>query len=434
MGIIRAAVQSVSSALADQWLEVIEPNEMGETTVMTDGTAVRRDSKKGQNRKGTPGVISNGSVIHVYPNQFMLLVDGGRVIDYTAEEGYYTVDNSSEPSLFNGQFGDALQAAFDRVRFGGAAPTSQKVYYINLQEIKGIKFGTRTPINYFDNFYNAELFLRTHGTYSVKIVNPLLFFREAVPRNRQRVEMQDINEQFFNEFMEALQSAINQMSADGIRISYVSSKGRELGNYMADILDEEWEKLRGIQVQSVGIASISYDEESTRLIHMRNEGAMLGDPSVREGYVQGAVARGMQAAGSNSGGAMAGFMGMNMAMNAGGSVMGAASASNQAQMAQQAQQQAQAKPSADEWVCSCGAKNTGKFCSECGGAKPAKPGEWKCPECGKENHGNFCSECGTKRPGGLKCDKCGYVPDPNAPAPKFCPECGDPFDERDRAE
>ena len=229
----------------------------------------------------------------------MMLVDGGKVVDYTAEEGYYTVQNSSLPSLFNGQFGDALKESFNRVRYGGQTPYAQKVYYINLQEIKGIKFGTRTPINYFDLFYNSELFLRAHGTYSIKITDPLKFYAEAIPKNQDQVEIDSINEQYLAEFLEALQTSINQMSADGVRISFVASKGRELGRYMAETLDEEWNRLRGMEIQSVGIASISYDEESQKLINMRNQGAMLGDPSVREGYVQGAMARGFEAAGSN---------------------------------------------------------------------------------------------------------------------------------------
>lgn len=324
MGIIRAAAHAVGGGLADQWLEVIEPENMGEQTVFSAGVQTRR----GENRKRTPETVSNGSVIHVYPNQFMMLVDGGKVVDYTAEEGYYTVQNSSLPSLFNGQFGDALKESFNRVRYGGQTPYAQKVYYINLQEIKGIKFGTRTPINYFDLFYNSELFLRAHGTYSIKITDPLKFYAEAIPKNQDQVEIDSINEQYLAEFLEALQTSINQMSADGVRISFVASKGRELGRYMAETLDEEWNRLRGMEIQSVGIASISYDEESQKLINMRNQGAMLGDPSVREGYVQGAMARGFEAAGSNGSGAMAGFMGMGAGMNFGGGFMGAASASN----------------------------------------------------------------------------------------------------------
>ncbi len=253
MGIIRAAGKAIGGGLADQWLEVIEPGDMGDQTVFAAGRRIRR----GENVKGTDGTVSNGSVIHVYPNQFMMLVDGGKVVDYTAEEGYYKVDQSSMPSLFNGQFGDALKESFDRIRYGGQTPKAQKVFYINLQEIKGIKFGTRTPINYFDNFYNAELFLRAHGTYSIKITDPLRFYAEVIPKNADTVEINSVNEQYLAEFLEALQTSINQMSADGVRISFVASKGRELGKYMSDTLDEDWKKMRGMEIQSVGIASIS---------------------------------------------------------------------------------------------------------------------------------------------------------------------------------
>lgn len=411
MGLIHAAVSSVSGSLSDQFQDVVEPIDMGAQTVFTQGVV----KAKSRFKKETD-IISNGSVIHVYDNQFMILTDGGKIVDYSAEPGYFVVDNSSMPSLFQGQFGDSLKEAFERFKFGGQTPQSQKVYYINTQEIKGIRFGTRTPVNYFDTFYNAELFLRTHGTYSVKITNPLLFYANSVPRNAVHIDVDDINEQYLNEFMEALQAAINKMSGDGIRISYVASKSTELSRYMADVLDENWKKLRGLEVISVGIASISYDEESQKLINMRNQGAMMADPTIREGYVQSAIASGLQAAGSNPAGAGAAFMGMGMGMNAGGSFMGAASQTNMQQMqmnqayaqqqaaaqAAQAQQQApvqqapaQKAPAADSWTCSCGTVNTGKFCSECGRPRPKK--EWTCT-CGTVNTGKFCSECGRPRP------------------------------------
>ncbi|WP_243854938.1 SPFH domain-containing protein [Halalkalibacterium halodurans] len=351
MGIIKAAVSAVKGGLADQWLEVIEPQGMSDSTVMSVGVKVRPKDRRNQNFKGTEATVSNGSIIHVYPNQFMMLVDGGEIVDYTAEEGYYEVDFFGMPSMFNGEFGDSLKETFNRVKFGGVPSKTQKVYFINLQEIKGIKFGTRHPINYFDNFYNAELFLRTHGTYSIKIVDPIKFFMEAIPRNQSVVDIKQINEQYLSEFMNALQAAINQMSSDGTRISFVTSKGMELAKYMATVLDEDWRRMRGMQVESVGIASISYDEQSQNLINMRNKGAMLQDPTVREGYVQGSVARGLEAAGSNESGAMQGFMGVGMGMQGSGGFMGAVSDANRQQM-QQAQQsggQQQAAQDSNKW-------------------------------------------------------------------------------------
>ena len=418
MGIIKAVFNAIGGGLADSWQEVLEADNMGDNTVFARGVKVRAKDRRNNNKKGTEDTISNGSVIHVYDNQFMLLVDGGKVVDFTAEPGYYKVDNSAMPSLFAGQFGDSLKETFSRVKFGGVPSTSQKAYFINLQEIKGIKFGTRTPVNYFDNFYNSELFLRAFGTYSIKVTDPLKFYAEAIPRNAERVEIQNINEQYLSEFLEAFQAAINKMSADGIRISYVPSKSRELSQYMATELDDSFRSLRGFEILSVGIASVSYDEESKKLINMRNQGAMLGDAAVREGYVQGAMARGFEAAGSNSAGAAQTFMGMGMGMNAMGG-FGAFSETNRAQMQQQAT--AAAAAPTNGWTCACGHVNTGKFCAECGSKKPEASGGWTCA-CGHVNTGKFCAECGAKKPEGDAqwfCTECG-----TKNSGKFCANCG----------
>ncbi len=413
MGIIKATLSAIGGGLADQWIEAFEADNMSDTTVFTKGVKVRKNDKRNSNKKGTEDFITDGSLVHVYPNQFMILVDGGKIIDYTAEEGYYKVDNKAAPSLFNGNLGGAIKESFSRIKYGGIPTQKQKIFFINLQEIKGIRFGTRTPVNYFDNFYNSELFLRAHGTYSIKITDPIKFYTEAIPKNADRVEIDAINEQYLSEFLEALQSAINRMSADGIRISYVTSKSRELSDYMATELDEEWKSMRGFEVQAVGIASISYDDDSKELINMRNKGAMLGDASVREGYVQGSIARGIENAGSNAGGSTGAFVGMGIGMGAAGNFMATASETNREQM--KAQKEAAA---AGGWVCSCGAKNTGRFCAECGKPKPEEG--WTC-SCGAKNTGKFCSECGKPRPADSWVCSCGAK---NPASAKFCGECG----------
>ena len=407
MGLIKAGLDSLNGGLADQWLEVIEPSDLSDKTVMTTGILARKDERRGSNKKGTPGVITDGSVIRVYPNTMMLLVDGGKIIDYTAEEGYYTVENDKAPSMFSGGLKAAISESFSRFKFGGTTPQNQQVIYINLQEIRGIKFGTPTPLNYFDNFYNAELFLRAHGNYSMRVVDPILFYTQVLSKSATHVTIDEINEQFLAEFLTAFQTSINQLSANGERISYVPSKSMELSKFMADVLDDEWKANRGMEVVSVAVASISYTDDSTELINMRNKGAMLGDPSIREGFVQGSIASGMEAAGSNAAGATTGFMGMGAGMNAGGSFMGAASQSNQQQMAANAEKQAQ-DTSADTWECpKDGTKNTGKFCSECGEAKPAP----------------VSASAGIQ----MKCGACEQVVTISGSVPKFCPECGQPF-------
>jgi len=323
------------------------------------------------------------------------------------------VNNSSLPSLFNGQFGDTLKETFSRFKYGGVTPTAQQAFYVNLQEIKGIKFGTPNALNYFDNFYNAELFLRAHGDYSIKITDPLLFYREAIPRDQRRVDIEDINEQYLSEFLEALQASMNKMSVDGLRISHVASRGRELSQYMADVLDESWKRMRGFEIQAVGIASISYDEASRELIDIRNKGAMLGDPSVREGYVQGAVARGLEAAGSNPNGSAATFMGMGIGMQAGGGFMGTSSQANLQQMQQQQQQNAQPPAQAAETGVQAAGVSAG-----------AGAGSWTCA-CGSVNSGKFCPECGEKKPAAAFCPNCGFAL--GSSKSKFCPECGKPL-------
>ena len=414
MGIIKATKEMISGSLKDQWLETIEAKDMDDKTVFTYGSRIR----KGENYKGNTDTISNGSVIHVYENQCMLLIDGGKVIDYTVEPGYYVVDNTAAPSLFNGEFGDTLKESFNRIRFGGESPYKQKVYFINLQEIKGIKFGTSNPINYFDNFYNAELFLRAHGTYSIKITDPLKFYEEVIPRDKNRVSIEDVNDQYNDEFLSALQSSINQMSADGIRISFVSSKGRELGKYMSDTLDVDWKQNRGMEIQSVGIGSISYTQESQDLINLRNQGAMMGDPSIREGYIQKNIADGLKAAGSNPNGAMNGFLGMGIGMQSGGGFMGAFSETNRQQMEAQKEIKNENSQNQNEWICKCGTKNIGNFCSNCGEKMPNK-NSWIC-ECGATNTGKFCSNCGKPKPENDSwiCE-CGMKNTGN-----FCSNCG----------
>ena len=193
----------------------------------------------------------------------------------------------------------------------------------------------------------------------------------------------------------------------------IASKSMELAKYMASELDEDWNKTRGFEIQSVGIASISYDDESKKLIEMRNQGAMLSDPSVREGYVQGSIARGFEAAGSNQGGSAQAFMGMGMGMGAAGNFMGTMSETNRAQM----QANSAPKASANTWKCACGAECEGNFCSVCGAKKPTLD-TWKCA-CGAECTGNFCSVCGAKRPSSWTCSNCGTVCEGN-----FCTTCG----------
>ena len=413
MGIIRAAINAVTGGLADSWLEVIEPSPMGNNDVLVPGQAVDQRGRS-QNKKGGENLVSNGSIIHVYDKQFMILVDGGKIVDYTADPGYYKVDNSALPSLFNGQFGDSIKERFSRIKYGGISSTSQRVFFLNLAEIKNIKFGTQNPVQYFDNFYESELFMRLHGTYSIKITDPFKFYMEVIPKecitgNRKFTFAPPDIQQYNDEFISELGTAFNNYSADGFRISHIASKTKEMGKYMAQALDEDWNQLRGFEVVSVGMQPPSYSEESQQIINERSKMASqvsyLKDAANQQAFMAKSVGEGISSAGKNAGGAAVGFMGMNMAQNMGAGVMGGYMQNPQYAQPQQGygqpqqgygQQQPPQAPQQGGWTCSCGAVNTGKFCMECGKPKPEAP------------KGRFCTNCGAQL----------------APGAKFCPECG----------
>ena len=419
MGIIKAAINAVRGGLADTWLEVIEPAPMGEHTVIVPGQLVSQNGKS-QNKKGSSNIVSNGSVIHVYEKQMMILVDGGKIVDYTADPGYFKVDNSSMPSLFNGQFGDSIKESFSRIKYGGVSSQSQHVFYINLKEIKNLKFGTTSPVQYYDSFYEAELFMRLHGSYSIKITDPFKFYQEVMPteiitENKSLEFAGEFIRQYNEEFVTELGSAFNQYSADGNRISFITSKSKEMAKYMRDALDDEWREMRGFEVNAVSMGMPSYSDKSQAIIDKRAEmGAsvsFLRDGANQQAYMAQNIAEGINAAGHNTGGAMNAFLGMGMAQNMGGNIMGGYmqnpqyvsqnGGQQQQQQPQQvvpAQQPQQAAP-ADGWTCTCGAVNSGKFCCECGSPRPAAPKKRFCGNCGAQltEGQKFCPECGTKQ-------------------------------------
>ena len=416
MGIVRAVVDSVGGGLADTWLEVIEPSDMSTTTVLCPGVSKGRNDRRNNNTKGSANSVSNGSIIHVYDGQMMLIIDGGAVVDYSAEPGYFEVKNSSLPSLFNGQFGDSIKETFNRVRFGGITPTSQRVVYLNLKPMEGIKFGTQEPVSYYDPNYDIDVNVRAFGKFSVEIVDPIKFFKTIIPTsdvtNMRPVDMESlISQRYDQEVITALAPALSQLSMQGVRISQVVGHTKELCDALKENLKDSWVEERGIQLKQVGI-TINLDPETKELLKQRSQVAMFNRPDLRETMVQQNISQGIRDAGSNPGGAGNAMFGIGMMMNGSQGFMNTASNNNMQQMQQQQMQQQQMQQQAAQasaaggWTCSCGkAGNTGKFCAECGKPKPANRK--------------------------IKCDKCGYEPDMSKPIPKFCPECGDPINESD---
>ncbi len=470
MGLIKAGLGALGGTLADQWKEFFYCDAIDKEVLVVKGQ--KRISGRSSNTKGSDNIITSGSGIAVADGQCMIIVDQGKIVEVCAEPGEFTYDSSTEPSIFSGSLGESIINTFKtigkRFTYGGDTGKDQRVYYFNTKEIIDNKFGTRNPVPFrvVDSKIGLDIDveLRCSGVYSYKISDPLLFYTNVCGNVVGEYRRDEIDPQLKNEFISALNPALGQLSALEIRPNQLMSHTVELEEAMNSTLSEKWGSTRGIKVVSVALSSVSLTEEDTELIKNAQKTAILRDPSMAAATLTTAQAEAMKTAAGNPNGAMMGFMGMNMANQNGGLnaqelyAMGQQQRERQAEAAKQSSQSTAGQdswvcscgakvdgnfcpecgkkkpepPKADSWKCSCGAVNTGKFCSECGSPKPADDG-WVC-SCGAKNKGKFCSECGKKKPADeplYRCDKCGWEPEDPKHPPKFCPECGDRFDDAD---
>ena len=435
MGLIRAALNAAGGTLASQWKDYFYADAMPDDVLVT---RARKQTKGrfGGSRVEDDNVITTGSAIAVNEGQCMLIVDQGRIVDFCAEPGEYIFDINGEPSIFCGGFGGEnlkkiLSATYQRFAFGGQAGRDQRVYFFNTKEIIGNKYGTPSPVPFRVVDRNigldVDISIRCFGEYSYRITNPMLFYVNVCGNVEGDYTRDQIDSQLKSELLTALQPAFAKISDMGVRYSALPGHTAEIADALNDVLSEKWAGLRGVEIVSFGVSSVKASEEDERMIKELQRNAAFRDPSMAAAHLAGAQAQAMQDAAKNAGGAFTGFMGMNMAGAAGG-----ANLQGLYQMAgQQQAAQMQSQTPANAWKCACGATANGKFCPECGAKRPEEG--WTCA-CGAKNMGKFCSECGAKRPSGTpvyRCDKCGWQPeDPHNP-PKFCPECGDPFNDGD---
>jgi len=442
MGLIKALAGAAGSVLADQWREYFYCDSIDADTLAVRGQK-RVNKKRSSNTKGDDNIISNGSIVAVADGQCMMIVDQGKIVEFCAEPGEFVYDASSEPSVFYGGFGKGLLNSFKtlgkRFTFGGDTAKDQRVYYFNTKEIIGNKYGTpnAVPFRVVDNNIglDIDISIKCFGEYSYKLVDPMIFYKNVCGNVTEAFKRENLDSQLKSELMTALQPAFAKISEMGIRYSSLPGHTTEISEALNEVLSKKWSEGRGIAIHAFGVSSVKASEEDEAMIKELQRNATFRNANMAAAHIVGAQAQAMQDAAKNqgAGGAMFGFAGMNMAQNAGG--FNAQNLFAVGAQQQQQQQQQQPTTTAGSWKClSCGAENTGKFCIECGTPKPADDG-WKCPSCGTMNKGKFCLECGTKKPAGAplyRCDKCGWEPeDPHHP-PKFCPECGDIFDDNDK--
>ena len=431
MGLIKALTGSVGGVLADQWKEYFYCEAMSADVLATKGQ--KRTGGRSSNTKGSDNIISNGSVIAVADGQCMLIVEQGKVVEVCAEPGEFTYDSSTEPSIFAGKLGDSIKQTFatigKRFTFGGEPPKDQRVYFFNTKEVVGKKYGTPNPVPFRVVDERAALDIDVgvscFGEYSYKLVNPLLFYTNVCGNFSDTYTRGEIDGQLKTELLTALQPAFARISEQGIRYSALPGHATELSQALKEVLSEQWTEKRGIEIGTVGVSSVKANEEDEKMIKEMQRNAAFLDPTRAAAHLAGATGDAMKTAAGNQNGALGAFMGMGMAQGMVGGQMG-----NLYQMGAQQQPQQSAAPR-NGWTCACGAVNTGAFCTQCGKPKPVDG--WTCA-CGAVNKGKFCSECGKPKPAGAplyKCDKCGWEPEDPTKPPKFCPQCGDPFDEND---
>lgn len=449
MGLIKAAMNAGQTMLADQWREYFYCDSLDTDVLLVKGK--KRVGSGSSNTKGSDNIISNGSVIAVNEGQCMIIVEQGAIVDLCATAGEYTYDQSTEPSLFYGGLGkgvaDSFKAFGRRFTFGGDTAKDQRVYFVNTKDIIGNKYGTPEPVPFrvVDKNINmdVDISIRCNGLYSYHITDPVLFYKKIAGNVADSYKRSQIDDQLKSELITALQPAFARISEEGVRYSALPAHTKELTNALHDELMSSWGADYGIEVVNVTINSATASEEDQKMIKQMQATAVYKDPTMAAANLTSAQAEAMKSAAANtSAGPMMAFAGMNMANMAGG--MNAGQLFNmgaQQQAAAQAAPQAgmvagaAAAPAADSWTCpKCNKTVSGKFCPECGSPKPAAEKGWECPQCHKVNLGKFCQECGAPKPAGAplyKCDKCGWEPEDPMNPPKFCPECGDIFDEND---
>jgi membrane protease subunit (stomatin/prohibitin family) len=404
MGLLKAAMGAAGGVLADQWLEFFVCESLDANVLATKGQ--KKTSKRSSNSSGEDNIISNGSGIVVNKGQAAIIVDNGRIAEFCAEEGHYTYDNSSEPSIFHGGLGQGLigsiKSMAERFKYGGSPGKDQRVYYFNTKEILGNKYGTPNPIPYLivDPNINLRLTisLRANGEYSYRMINPALFYANVCGNVDEQYTRDKIDSQLKSEIITVLGPSLGKLGT-GLEYHEISFHTDKLADILNEALSAKWREGRGLEIVNFGITCTASPEDDNRIKQLQTA-AVMRDPTMAAASLVGAQSDAMRAAAENKAGAMTGFLGMGMAAQAGGMNPQALFQMGQQQAAQPQQQVTPAAPApvatTATWVCSCGHSNTGKFCAECGKPSPNSP--WTC-SCGHAgNTGKFCAECGKPRP------------------------------------
>lgn len=402
MGLIKAAKNAIGSTLHDQWKEAIRCDDMTNDILMVKKTT-------------DTGVITNKSTIIVAPGQCAVIYDNGRIIDATAEDGFYTFDDSSSPSFFAGQFGEVFKEMWQRFTFNGATAKEQCVFFFNIKEIIDNKFGTPAPIPFQDwshpipnqmtnTLTPLRVEIKCFGTYSFSIMNPALFMNR-IAGTADIYRKSQLVEQLRSEVIAVFQNVTNELGNSKYKVPVLEmpSQTDEIREMMDEKVFDEKMRERGIKIESFAVESVTLDAESEKKI---DDYELSSNAYMQQGKMVDAYAEAVKSAASNSNGAMNGFMGIGMMNMSSGNVMGSAmqgawqntekssiDLSKQENVEEQKEEAKVEEPKTEAWTCECGTQNEGKFCHNCG-----KPKAKTCQKCGVAlpKDAKFCSNCGEK--------------------------------------
>ena len=339
MGFIKAFTGSLSSTFADQWKDFYVPVQgVPATAAVFRAVPQSQNNGRGENYKGNENIITNGSKIVVPEGTALITMQDGQITGMIAEPGGFEFrsDDINSQSIFagNGILGPTIKSSWEKFKFGGQPGSQQLAFYVNLKEIPNNKFGTQSEIYWDDAFFGTQVGAVTRGTYTMRIVDPLLFVKNFVPTqylqpNAPIFDFADMDNdaasQLFNEVVGSLSAAFSNYTNDpskGNRMSRI--QGDQMGFAQSLSLAVEdgyrWKTDRGLEIVKTAILSIEYDEDTKELMKdVKKADALSGARG--NSFMQQSVARGIQAAGENGGGTAMAFMGMGM-NSAGGMMQG----------------------------------------------------------------------------------------------------------------
>ena len=344
MGFIKAFTGALSGTFADEWKDFYKPREdVPGTAALFEAVAVGTNNGRGENTKGNSNIISNGSKIIVPEGTALITIQDGAITGIVAETGgfIFKSDDPNSKSMFAGDgiFGQTIKSTWEKVKFGGMPGSEQLAFYVNLKEIPNNKFGTQSEIYWDDAFFGTQVGAITRGTYTLKIVDPLLFVKNFVPARYLQAGApvfdfadmdNDASNQLFNEVVGTLSAAFSNYTNDpskGNRISKIQADQVGFAHAMSAAVEDayHWQSDRGLEIVKTAILAIEYDDDTKALMKdVKAADALSGARG--NSFMQQSVARGIKAAGENGGGSGMAFMGMGM--NASGNMMGAVAQEN----------------------------------------------------------------------------------------------------------